>query len=122
MQRRRVHGRPRSALRFAAGRRRHQPGPDAEEAEDFAGRHRTADQITLDLGATLDSDTGHLSLGLDALCDRDHAERFGQTERFVESYESGGRLLDPAEYIAICRAIGVDPFELLQKAEKEVGN
>jgi len=29
------------------------------------------------------------------------AERFGQTEGFVASYESGGRLLDPAEYIAI---------------------
>jgi ribosome-binding protein aMBF1 (putative translation factor) len=50
------------------------------------------------------------------------AERFGQTERFVASYESGDRLLDPAEYVAICRAIGVDPYELLQKAEKEVGN
>jgi ribosome-binding protein aMBF1 (putative translation factor) len=50
------------------------------------------------------------------------AERFGQTERFVASYESGERLLDPAEYIAICRAIGVDPYELLQKAEKEVGS
>ena len=47
------------------------------------------------------------------------AERFGQTERFVASYESGDRLLDPAEYIAICRTIGVEPYELLQKAEKE---
>jgi hypothetical protein len=34
------------------------------------------------------------------------AERFGQTERFVASCESGDRLPDPAEYIAICRAIG----------------
>jgi hypothetical protein len=34
----------------------------------------------------------------------------------------GDRLLDPAEYIAVCRAIGVDPYELLQKAEKEVGS
>ena len=50
------------------------------------------------------------------------AERFGQTERFVASYESGDRLLDPAEYIAICRTIGVDPYELLQKAEEEAGN
>jgi transcriptional regulator with XRE-family HTH domain len=50
------------------------------------------------------------------------AERFGQTERFVASYESGGRLLDPAEYIAICRTIGVDPYELLQRAEKELGD
>jgi hypothetical protein len=43
-------------------------------------------------------------------------------KRFVSSYESGDRLLDPAEYIAICRAIGVDPYELLQKAEKEDGS
>jgi transcriptional regulator with XRE-family HTH domain len=50
------------------------------------------------------------------------AERFGQTEGFVASYESGGRLLDPAEYIAICRTIGVDPYELLQRAEKELGD
>jgi transcriptional regulator with XRE-family HTH domain len=44
--------------------------------------------------------------------------RFGLTEQFVISYEEGSRLLDPAEYLAICRAIGVDPYALLQQAEK----
>ena len=45
-------------------------------------------------------------------------ERFGLTEQFIISYEEGSRLLDPAEYLAICRAIGVDPYVLLQHAEK----
>ncbi len=45
-------------------------------------------------------------------------ERFGLTEQFIISYEEGSRLLDPAEYLAICRAIGVDPDVLLQHAEK----
>jgi len=44
--------------------------------------------------------------------------RFGLTEQFVISYEDGSRLLDPAEYLAICRAIGVDPYALLHEAEK----
>jgi len=47
----------------------------------------------------------------------DLAARFGQPETFVTSYEIGERLLDPAEFIAIARAIGVDPYELLQRAE-----
>lgn len=45
------------------------------------------------------------------------AERFNQPEAFVASYESGDRLLDPAEFVAIARAIGVDPYELLKQAE-----
>jgi transcriptional regulator with XRE-family HTH domain len=45
------------------------------------------------------------------------AARFGQPEAFVASYESGARQLDPAEFIAIARAIGVDPYELLRQAE-----
>jgi transcriptional regulator with XRE-family HTH domain len=44
--------------------------------------------------------------------------RFGLNEEFVISYEEGSRLLDPAEYLAICRAISVDPYALLQQAEK----
>ena len=45
------------------------------------------------------------------------AEHFDQPEAFVTSYETGDRLLDPAEFIAICRAIGVDPYALLGEAE-----
>ena len=47
----------------------------------------------------------------------DLAGRFGLTANFVKSYETGQRLLDPAEFIAIARVIGVDPYELLQRAE-----
>ena len=47
----------------------------------------------------------------------DLAAKFGLLEDFVLSYESGHRLLDPAEFIAIPREIGVDPYELLRKAE-----
>lgn len=46
------------------------------------------------------------------------AERFGLTEQFVISYEDGSRLLDPAEYLAICRAIGIDPYRVLRDAER----
>ena len=49
----------------------------------------------------------------------DLSERFGQPESFVASYERGERLLDPAEFVAIARAVGVDPYELLLKAERD---
>jgi transcriptional regulator with XRE-family HTH domain len=45
------------------------------------------------------------------------AARFALTEQFVASYEDGSRLLDPAEYIAVCRAVGADPYALLHAAE-----
>ena len=45
------------------------------------------------------------------------AERFSQPGDFVSSYEEGEQLLDPAEFIAIARAIRVDPYELLKRAE-----
>ena len=49
------------------------------------------------------------------------AARFGLTEQFVISYEGGSRLLDPAEFLAICRAIGVDPYRVLRDAERSAG-
>ena len=49
------------------------------------------------------------------------AKRFDQPEALIASYEVGDRLLDPAEFIAICRAIGVDPYMLLQQAESASG-
>lgn len=48
------------------------------------------------------------------------AARFAQPEAFVSSYETGARLLDPAEFIAVARAIGVDPYVLLREAEEQV--
>ncbi|WP_298421538.1 helix-turn-helix transcriptional regulator [Rhodoblastus sp.] len=49
------------------------------------------------------------------------AERFRMAAAWVKSFENGRWLLDPAEFIAICRAIGVDPYELLRKAEEGGG-
>jgi transcriptional regulator with XRE-family HTH domain len=41
------------------------------------------------------------------------AAAFGLPEQLVVSYESGARLLDVGEFVAICRAIGVDPCQVL---------
>jgi transcriptional regulator with XRE-family HTH domain len=55
------------------------------------------------------------------LTEQELARRLGQAEAFVLSYESGRRLLDPAEFIAICRAIGVEPYALLGDEEQTAG-
>ena len=55
------------------------------------------------------------------LTEHELAGRFGQSAAFVSSHESGRRLLDPAEFIAICRAIGVEPYALLRDAEETAG-
>jgi transcriptional regulator with XRE-family HTH domain len=44
---------------------------------------------------------------------------FGLPEQLIVSYETGARLLDLGEFIAVCRAIGVDPYELAREAELE---
>jgi transcriptional regulator with XRE-family HTH domain len=46
------------------------------------------------------------------------AECFGLPAQLVVSYESGDRLLDVGEFVAICRAIGVDRCQLLLEAER----
>jgi transcriptional regulator with XRE-family HTH domain len=46
---------------------------------------------------------------------------FRLPEQLVVSYESGARLLDVGEFVAICRAIGVEPCQLLCKAERIAG-
>lgn len=48
----------------------------------------------------------------------DLATRLGWPESLVISYELGERLLDPAEFISVARAISVDPYELLRQAEE----
>jgi transcriptional regulator with XRE-family HTH domain len=47
---------------------------------------------------------------------------FRLPEQLVVSYESGARLLDVGEFVAICRAIGVDPYELAREAELMSGS
>jgi transcriptional regulator with XRE-family HTH domain len=45
------------------------------------------------------------------------AARIGQRQTFVSKYETEERRLDVAEYIAIARAIGAEPYELMRKPE-----
>ena len=45
------------------------------------------------------------------------AARIGRRQTFVSKYETEERRLDVAEFIAIARAIGAEPLELMQMAE-----
>jgi transcriptional regulator with XRE-family HTH domain len=49
----------------------------------------------------------------------DLAAKLGVADDFVAEYEAGHWRLDPAEYIFVARALGVDPYELLARAENE---
>jgi hypothetical protein len=49
------------------------------------------------------------------------AALIGMPVLVIADYESGAHRLDPAEFIAICRAIGVDPYALMQQAENADG-
>jgi ribosome-binding protein aMBF1 (putative translation factor) len=51
----------------------------------------------------------------------DLATKHGISEEFVADFEAGRTRLDPAEFVTIARAVGVDPYELLAQAEQEVG-
>jgi len=42
----------------------------------------------------------------------DVAAKLGFAVDFVDAYETGCWRLDPAEYVAIARLIGVDPYDL----------
>ena len=46
------------------------------------------------------------------------AMKLGRPQSFVAKYEGRERRLDVAEYIAIARALGADPYRLLRGAEK----
>jgi transcriptional regulator with XRE-family HTH domain len=41
------------------------------------------------------------------------AERLGKPQSFVAKYEGGERRLDVIEYVAVAKAIGIDPASLL---------
>ncbi len=45
------------------------------------------------------------------------AARIGRRQTFVSKYETEERRLDVAEYIAIARAIGTKPYELMRETE-----
>jgi transcriptional regulator with XRE-family HTH domain len=46
------------------------------------------------------------------------AVKLGRPQSFVAKYEGRERRLDVAEYIAIARALGADPFKMLRTAER----
>lgn len=45
------------------------------------------------------------------------AARIGRRQTFVSKYETEERRLDVAEYIAIARAVGAEPYGLMQIAK-----
>jgi len=53
------------------------------------------------------------------LTQADLARRLGRSTSFVFRVEVGARHLDVAEFIMIARALGIDPYELLQQAEAQ---
>ena len=46
-------------------------------------------------------------------------KRLGRRQTFVSKFELGERRLDVAEFMAVSRAIGADPHEIIQTAEGE---
>lgn len=53
------------------------------------------------------------------LTQADLARRLGRSTNFVFRVEAGARHLDVAEFIAIARALEVDPYALLRQAEAQ---
>jgi transcriptional regulator with XRE-family HTH domain len=45
------------------------------------------------------------------------AERLGKPQSFVAKYEGGERRLDVIEYVAVTKAIGIDPASLLSRLD-----
>ena len=46
------------------------------------------------------------------------AERLGKPQSFVAKYEGGERRLDVVEFLAVTRAIGIDPEEVLRSVSR----
>ncbi|MEQ1940795.1 helix-turn-helix transcriptional regulator [Mesorhizobium sp. VNQ89] len=44
-------------------------------------------------------------------------KRIGQRQTFVSKFEVGERRLDVAEFVAVAKAIGVDPSHLIELAQ-----
>ncbi|TPK39224.1 helix-turn-helix transcriptional regulator [Mesorhizobium sp. B2-5-4] len=43
-------------------------------------------------------------------------KRLGQRQTFVSKFELGERRLEVAEFIAVAKAIGADPYEIMRAA------
>ncbi|TGU88152.1 XRE family transcriptional regulator [Mesorhizobium sp. M00.F.Ca.ET.151.01.1.1] len=44
-------------------------------------------------------------------------KRLGQRQTFVSKFELGERRLDVAEFVAVAKAIGADPHDIISKVE-----
>ena len=42
------------------------------------------------------------------------ADKLSRPQSFVSKYEQGERRLDVVEFVAVCRALGVDPLVMLK--------
>jgi transcriptional regulator with XRE-family HTH domain len=49
------------------------------------------------------------------------AKRLKRTQSFVAKYEGGERRLDVVEFVAVTRAIGADPVEILRTLIRRIG-
>jgi transcriptional regulator with XRE-family HTH domain len=49
------------------------------------------------------------------------AKRLKRTQSFVAKYEGGERRLDVVEFVAVTRAIGADPIEILRALVRRIG-
>ena len=65
--------------------------------------------IELLVQARKDADITQVELG----------KRLGQRQTFVSKVELGERRLDVAEFIGVCRAIGADPYGIIEAAETD---
>lgn len=50
-----------------------------------------------------------------ALTQQEVALRLGKPQSFVSKYESGERRLDVVEFLAVCKALGIEPRTILDK-------
>ncbi|WP_306916608.1 helix-turn-helix domain-containing protein [Rhizobium mesoamericanum] len=48
--------------------------------------------------------------------------RVGQRQTVISKIETEERRLDAAEFLLVSRAIGVDPYELMRRAETDCGS
>ena len=48
------------------------------------------------------------------------AKRLGKPQSFIAKYEGGERRLDVIEFVAVARAIGADPVQLLRTLVRKI--
>jgi transcriptional regulator with XRE-family HTH domain len=49
------------------------------------------------------------------------AKRLGKQQSYVAKYEGGERRLDLVEFLAVARALKLDPIQILRRLVREIG-